>query len=43
MHKEKLMNQRNFVINLDKEGYGIKDIARIADVSLDFVNETLSK
>ena len=32
-----------FVINLDKEGYGIKDIARIADVSIDFVSQTLSK
>lgn len=36
-------SKRNFVISLDKEGYGIKDIARIADVSLDFVNQTLSK
>ena len=32
-----------FVINFDKEGYGIKDIARIADVSIDFVSQTLSK
>ena len=36
-------SKRRFVINLDKEGYGIEDIARIADVSLDFVNQTLSK
>lgn len=36
-------SKRKFVISLDKEGYGIKDIARIADVSLDFVNETLAK
>ena len=35
--------KRNIVISLDKEGYGIADIARIVDVSLDFVNETLSK
>lgn len=34
---------KSVVINLDKEGYDIKDIARIADVSLDFVSETLSK
>ena len=31
------------VIELDKEGYGIEDIARIVNVSLDFVNQTLSK
>lgn len=36
-------SKQNFVINLDKEGYDIKDIARIADVSLDFVSRTLSK
>ena len=35
--------KRNVVINLDEEGCGIEDIARIADVSLDFVNETLAK
>ena len=34
---------KSVVINLDKEGYDIKDIARIVDVSLDFVSETLSK
>lgn len=33
----------NLVINLSKEGYGVKDIARIADVSISFVNQTLSK
>ena len=32
-----------FVINLNKEGYSIQDIARIADVSLDFVSQALSK
>ena len=31
------------VIELDKEGYAVNDIARIAKVSLDFVNQTLSK
>ncbi|WP_296883787.1 hypothetical protein [uncultured Methanobrevibacter sp.] len=36
-------SKRNVVINLDKEGYSIKDIARIADVSIDFVSQTLSK
>ena len=38
---EFLKAKQNFVINLDNEGFSIKDIARIADVSLDFVNETL--
>ena len=33
----------NLVINLSKEGYGVKDIVRIADVSISFVNQTLSK
>ena len=28
----------NLVINLSKEGYSVKDIARIADVSISFVN-----
>ena len=31
------------VINLKKEGFKLSDIARIADVSLDFVKKTLSK
>lgn len=31
------------VIELDKEGYAVNDIAMIAKVSLDFVNQTLSK
>ena len=31
------------VIELDKEGYAVNDIARIVKVSLDFVNQTLSK
>ena len=29
--------------NLNEEGYGINDIARIARVSLDFVEKTLAK
>ena len=33
----------NLVINLSKEGYSVKDIVRIADVSISFVNQTLSK
>ena len=33
----------NLVINLSKEDYSVKDIARIADVSISFVNQTLSK
>ena len=33
----------NLVINLSKEGYSVKDIARIADVSISFVKQTLSK
>ena len=36
-------SKQNFVINLDKEGYSIKDIARLANVSLEFVSETLSQ
>ena len=36
-------SKQNFVINLDNEGFSVKDIARIADVSLEFVSETLSK
>ena len=41
--KEFEKSKRNIVINLDNEGFTISDIAKIADVSLDFVNETLSK
>ena len=39
------LNERNeeFVINLKKEGLKIEDIARIVNVSLDFVEKTLSK
>ena len=39
------MRERNeeIVINLSNEGYGIEDIVRIANVSLDFVKEILSK
>ncbi len=36
-------SKRNFVISLDKEGFSVNDIARIADVSVDFVSQTLSK
>ena len=36
-------SKQNVVINLDKEGFSISDIARLADVSLEFVSETLSK
>ena len=36
-------SKQNFVINLNNEGFPVKDIARIADVSLEFVSETLSK
>ena len=34
---------RNVVINLDNLGFSIEDIAKTADVSLDFVKKTLSK
>ena len=40
---ELLKSKKNFVISLDNEGFDIKDIARIVDVSLEFVSETLSK
>lgn len=30
-------SKRNFVINLDKKGFSIEDIAETAEVSLDFV------
>lgn len=36
-------SKQNVVINLDKEGFSISDISRLADVSLEFVSETLSK
>lgn len=36
-------SKKQVVINLDKEGYDSENIARIAEVSLDFVNETLSQ
>lgn len=36
-------SKKNIVVNLDNEGYEIKEIARIADVSMDFVNKTLAK
>ena len=34
---------RNVVINLDNLGFSIEDIAKTAEVSLDFVKKTLSK
>ena len=39
------LTERNeeIVINLKKECYKLSDIARIADVSKDFVKKTLSK
>ena len=39
------LNERNeeIAINLKKEGFKLSDIARIADVSKDFVKKTLSK
>ena len=41
---EKLMERdEEIVISLDKEGFSVNDIARIADVSVDFVSQTLSK
>ena len=33
----------SIVLNLENEGYTIMDIARIADVSVDFVKKTLAK
>ena len=36
-------SKESIVINLRKEGFKIVDIARIADVSKDFVKKTLSK
>ncbi|WP_405291453.1 hypothetical protein [Methanobrevibacter sp.] len=36
-------SKQNVVINLDKEGFSLDDIARLADVSPEFVSETLSK
>ena len=41
--KELLKLKRTVVITLNDDGYEIKDIARIADVSLDFVAQTLAK
>ena len=36
-------SKESIVINLCEEGFKIADIARIADVSKDFVKKTLSK
>ena len=35
-------SKKRIVINLDNEGYDENDIARLADVSLKFVKQTLS-
>ena len=35
--------KRQFVINLDKIGFTIEDIAKTADVSPEFVKKALSK
>ena len=43
VEKEFEKSKRNVILNLDNEGYGTEDIAKLADVSLEFVNETLSK
>lgn len=40
--KELKESKKNVVINLDNEGYSENDIARLADVSLEFVKQTLS-
>ena len=44
-YAQRKVDEKNekIVINLKKEGFKITDIARIADVSLDFVKKTLSK
>ena len=44
-YAQRKVDERNekFVINLKKEGFKLSDIARIADVSKDFVKKTLSK
>ncbi len=41
--EELVKSKRDFVVYLDNEGHKITDIARIADVSLDFVAQTLAK
>jgi DNA-directed RNA polymerase specialized sigma subunit len=35
--------EKEFVNNLDKEGLPLADIARIADVSQDFIKKTLTE
>lgn len=35
--------KKEFIINLDKEGFKIEKIAETANVSIDFVNEVLAK
>ena len=44
-YAQRKVDERNkkFIINLKNEGFNMPDIARIADVSLDFVKKTLSK
>lgn len=36
-------NNREIIINLNKKGHSIEDIARIVGVNPDFVKKTLSK
>ena len=42
---EKKVNEKNesIVLNLDKKGFTIDEIAETAEVSLDFVKKTLAK
>ena len=35
--------KKEFVINLSEDGFKLEDIAKFANVSLEFVNQTLSK
>lgn len=43
MRKEKSMKKHKLSYDLKEEGYGKKDIARLARVSLDFVEKTLAE
>lgn len=43
LESELELKDEKIVLNLNKEGYSVKDIARIANVSMAFVNQTLSK
>ena len=44
-YAQRKVDERNevFIHKLKQEGNGIKDIARLVDVSLDFVEKTLIK